>query len=67
MVLDFCKHLTSQQKLLEVHEGGLEGKNEQQGTGKGYSDQADESDNLDLDGQSISFNFQEEGRLIIPG
>ena len=37
-----------------MHEGGLEGKNEQQGTGKGYSDQADESDNLGLDGQSVS-------------
>ena len=47
-------HLTSQQKLLEVHEGGLEGEDKQQGTGKGYSDQADESDNLGLDGQSVS-------------
>ena len=54
MVLDSCKHLTSQQKLLEVHEGSLEGKNEQQGTGKGYSDQADESDNLCLEAQSVS-------------
>ena len=53
MVLDCCKHLTSQQKLLEMHEGGLEGEDKQQGTCKGYSDQADESDNLCLDGQSV--------------
>ena len=54
MVSDFCMHLTSQQKLLEVHEGGLKGENEQQRTGKGYSDQADESDNLCLEAQSVS-------------
>ena len=65
MVSDFCMHLTSQQKLLEVHEGGLEGKDKEQGTGKGYGDQADESDNLDFE---VSFSFNKKvGSRLIPG
>ena len=54
MVSDFCMHLTSKQKLLEVHEGCLEGENKQQRTGKGDGDQAGERENLDLDGQKVS-------------